>query len=198
MSFKLHALIEMWDGKAVERSHGHGHGHGGWRGWGWISGLRRDDVLAARLAGAAGGGLSAGDGAGAGVASAGGANVRNRTRAAPVIPARGFPPDASRLARKVFCLEVCARPPAADAVRAVALEQARDLVGRGVSAWHGQHRAQVTDPRWSAPTWLDAAELARLLNAGSPHPGHAALLAAMRWLESRDLPARVLLWLGPE
>ncbi|MDB6134461.1 MAG: hypothetical protein JWM59_2704 [Verrucomicrobiales bacterium] len=188
MNLKIHALIEMWDGNAVEQS------HGGWRGWGWISGLRRDDALAARLAGAAGGDRSGG--AGDGVAGAG---VRNRARTAPAIPARGFPPDASRLARKVFCLEVCPRPPAADAVRAVALDEARDLVRRGASAWHGRHQAQVTDPRWSAPTWLDAAELARLLlNPGSVHPGYAALLAAMRWLEARDLPARVLVWLGPE
>jgi hypothetical protein len=60
--------------------------------------------------------------------------------------------------------------------------------------------ARVTDPRWSHATWLDAAELAGVLNRHEvrleePAPAaYCALLAMTRALE-RDYLVRIVLWL---
>lgn len=113
----------------------------------------------------------------------------------------GVPSDASLPVRDEYTWRV-AGPRGGDAPNIVSTAEAARWIARGRSQpWRTTETfARVTDPRWSHATWLDATELATLLNryeqlAEQPAPAaYCAMLAMMRALE-RDYLVRVIVWL---
>jgi hypothetical protein len=115
--------------------------------------------------------------------------------------ALGVPSDASPAVRDEYTWRV-AGPRGGDAPNIVSVAEAERWIGRGKSRiWvTTEPFARVTDPRWSHATWMDAGDLATVLNQyeqamEQPAPaGYCALLAMMRALE-RDYIVRVIVWL---
>jgi len=117
------------------------------------------------------------------------------------LSALGVPSDVSLAVRDEYTWRV-AGPRGGDAPNIVSVGEAEDWVKRGRSQlWTtAEPFARVTDPRWSHATWLDAADLASVIDryerrTGDSAPaGYCALLSMMRALE-RDYLVRLVIWL---
>jgi hypothetical protein len=117
------------------------------------------------------------------------------------VRALGIPYDVSLAVRDEYTWRV-AGPAGGDAPNIVSVNEAERWIARGLSRrWTTPEPfVRVTDPRWSHPSWLDSAELARVLDryedsAGQPSPAaYCALLAMMTELE-RDFIVRLVIWM---
>ena len=127
-----------------------------------------------------------------------GAEVEPPDRAVRVL---GVPADASLAVRDEYTWRV-AGPLGGDAPNIVSAEEAERWLRQRVShRWKtAEPFARVTDPRWSHGTWLDRAELTRLVGryeelAEQPAPATFCALVAMVGELERDFVVRVVLWL---
>ena len=119
----------------------------------------------------------------------------------PAVRALGVPSDVSVAVRDEFTWRV-AGPSGGDAPNIVSVAEAERWIGRGLSRrWATRESfVRVTDPRWSHPSWLDKADLSRVIDRYEDRTGHpapapyCALIAMMEELE-RDFIVRVVLWL---
>jgi hypothetical protein len=127
-----------------------------------------------------------------------GAAVDEREEALRVL---GVPIDASLPVRDEYTWRV-AGPRGGDAPNIVSVAEAQQWIARGRSRpWPTSEAfSRVTDPRWSHATWLDANDLAAVLEryehtTAQPAPAaYCAMIAMMRALE-RDYIVRAILWL---
>jgi hypothetical protein len=127
-----------------------------------------------------------------------GAGVDEREEA---LHSLGVPRDASLAVRDEYTWRV-AGPVGGDAPNIVSVAEAQNwITRRRARPWPTTEGfARVTDPRWSHATWLESAELGKVLqrheaNTGEPAPAaYCALVAMMRALE-RDYLVRLVLWL---
>jgi hypothetical protein len=127
-----------------------------------------------------------------------GAGVEERDEPLRVL---GVPSDVSLPVRDEYTWRV-AGPHGGDSPNIVSVAEAERWITRGQSrAWAtAEPFVRVVDPRWSHATWMEANDVADVLeryehNTGQPAPAaYCALIAMMRALE-RDYLVRVVLWL---